>query len=508
MWTFQEGVLASNPILLCGTAVLPWSVLQRALRCYYNNNEPFIQFQSFRSDILQQWLYLGHVWESISRPIQWNDKTLRSLPISTAEAKITVHDYNKKYLDPYQEWGSTKTNTMVLSILRGLMLWAWIPLIFLTLEIKVFHAEPASIGLACMMMLTAYGYVILLAVMPVTNKFKPDTILTTNKANVTLAVVKALRERQAFDPRDKAFALNGILKAIGVTPSKADFSKPVGLVYRDLLRDLIAWREDLIILLLDVGPPMPDTPSWIPDWASLQERTWLASEYTDDLADIPRAVRGVKVGDLEMTVQGIVLGTVTFCSEAFDRIDEIDMDDVDLASRNKLLSAFVQLSQWLTTVTQDIRASPMRQDLEKSIFDALRGREDRWDDEDGQHFKRWRSITPSWNFEGREHSLQDALDTVLSEPAVLRFTIRLCDALCGKRILLSSQDGHVGSGPLQAQVGDRIVLVSGVPVPMIVREVKDVSGPYRIIGPAFICGFMRWNEAQMDGGEWTSLVFI
>ena len=80
-----------------------------------------------------------------------------------------------------------------------------------------------------------------------------------------MGLLKAPRQREASDSRDKSFALNGDLQALGVLPSKANYADEHGLVYRKLFMDLLKWRHDMIIILLDVGPPTENTPTWAPD---------------------------------------------------------------------------------------------------------------------------------------------------------------------------------------------------------------------------------------------------
>jgi hypothetical protein len=56
----------------------------------------------------------------------------------------------------------------------------------------------------------------------------------------------------------------------------------------------------------------------------------------------------------------------------------------------------------------------------------------------------------------------------------------------GKRNLLVLSNDPVGSGPPKAKIDDEIVLVAGVPLPMVLRRNDDGTGTRTLIGPAFI----------------------
>jgi hypothetical protein len=66
----------------------------------------------------------------------------------------------------------------------------------------------------------------------------------------------------------------------------------------------------------------------------------------------------------------------------------------------------------------------------------------------------------------------------------------------------TTQRGYMGMSADTLQAGDRIMLISGVAIPMVVRF--DCDGSYRLVAPAYIHGIMSgelWPESDGDLSE-------
>jgi hypothetical protein len=71
-----------------------------------------------------------------------------------------------------------------------------------------------------------------------------------------------------------------------------------------------------------------------------------------------------------------------------------------------------------------------------------------------------------------------------------------------RRLLVSDNDRWLGLAPMDAQVGDKIVLLGGGKVPYILRP-KDgaETGYYELIGDAYVHGIMdgeAWNPELLE----------
>jgi len=73
-------------------------------------------------------------------------------------------------------------------------------------------------------------------------------------------------DREATDPRDKVFAVLGLVGEEGVD-LLPDYSKPLGSVYREAAASIIASEKSLDILLAASESKARDgLPTWVPDW--------------------------------------------------------------------------------------------------------------------------------------------------------------------------------------------------------------------------------------------------
>jgi hypothetical protein len=61
----------------------------------------------------------------------------------------------------------------------------------------------------------------------------------------------------------------------------------------------------------------------------------------------------------------------------------------------------------------------------------------------------------------------------------------------------TTASGFMGKGLLAIQENDLVVLIAGLDIPMIVREVGDIGNNHRLMGPAYVHGIMygeRWRD--------------
>jgi hypothetical protein len=95
-------------------------------------------------------------------------------------------------------------------------------------------------------------------------------------------VVQAFRGRDVGDPKDKSYALYGVLDALGLPKlSNLDYQKPLHQVYKELFQDLLEWNSISLDPILDAGLPSlhEGTASWIPRWDRPRGQNWLDIDF-------------------------------------------------------------------------------------------------------------------------------------------------------------------------------------------------------------------------------------
>lgn len=342
-------------------------------------------------------------------------------------------------------------------------------------------------------------------------QFKPFQYIPEVEEAVLVGMLKALRERNSSEPKDKAFGLYGVLQALKVAPqngTKVDSTKPLGELYYELFRDFLLWNPRLICLLLDVGPPIPHAPSWVPDWSTLRERSWIKHDVVyESVTSNIRAPR-VDICGHELTVQGNIIGAASFVTNPFIKFDSDNLDLHHNKTRQDLVAAISQFSAWLEVISRNVPVSPVYESLSKAILDALYGRVSSFERADGPIFNKWRRILSQWDVRGNEASTNGLLDRLTDDRLAMEFTVKICNTLFDKRGLFFSIDGHIGSGPLNMLVSDKIALLNGVARPLVLREDAQRPGLYRVIGPAFVCGFTDFNNKAYQEQDWGSITLI
>lgn len=138
-------------------------------------------------------------------------------------------------------------------------------------------------------------------------------------------------------------------------------------------------------------------------------------------------------------------------------------------------------------------------------------------------FHRWYRIVsdyrqPDWRRHGACSTLpSEMIGRLGHDKDASQFVRLLCEKLARKRGLFFSRDGYMGCGPPHMAEGDKLTILRGVAVPMILREEsreQDAEGEslvrYRLIGPASIHGLMSADERNrcLASRAWTSISLV
>lgn len=95
-------------------------------------------------------------------------------------------------------------------------------------------------------------------------------------------ILSSVSNKQCSDPKDRIFALNGILHALHLNSHfpTPDYSKPVEQVYFEAAKACILQQQRLRVLL--VAPSLDRNlglPSWVPEWGQFSTNDHYGHEY-------------------------------------------------------------------------------------------------------------------------------------------------------------------------------------------------------------------------------------
>lgn len=575
-WTFQEIVLASNPVIICGQRALPWGQLNRGIHLildWYDRYDDGISLHGNKNHrqhierhrfffsccerqvvrpktkhnhdcftsgplVSKDWHNLFKIWMNIQRPTHWNNITLRDLPklsVSDSADEVakewTVELYQQQVVD--LTWGRVIGRSLIALVCAIALT------VFVVVLIQLRH-----LNTYWLLILVPFMAVLIMALAPLLFSLPFDVYYwRTTKipwrssrqdgvesltARPLMGLVQALRERNATVKHDHVFALSGVLTTLGFPPPVPSYDRLVGEVYQDLMLALLA-RPSLITLVTDAGcglknPPLPGTPSWVPDWGSLRENWWLPHRFTyRSLTQAEQIGIGSppEVLGQELRLRAVLLGKANFrtgpLSLPLGKASEIPADEMSRMAE--------PLVQWMTVVRRDAPISGSYESLPSAVFEVIcRGEpiKSRRYREDFDEM--WRTVGSAMERHDQESvrmedsagpstrpfpTMQETIITdVLQQPKARKFTINFLQAQKGRRGLFFSKDGHIGSGPPRMQEGDSIFRFAGVDIPMILRESDTHPGKWRVVGPTFIPGCMDSTPATKKGTGFEEITLV
>ncbi len=554
-WTFQELVLAVNPVLLCGSSEIAWIDFVSAL----DITIPDI----FATSVA---CAAGTVWMNIPRPTKWNGQPIRAslLPPPPPRVPARLHRSNRKS-DTDSEVGEqallpepdsrfsfraylegtsrcprvpknpgpahchcSSTATTLARVLWLLVLLT--PYLAVLIPIAIVRTVTAT---AVFIVLSVFGgLLIYLFVESVLGNYVQDACVVPliegqvvagrvldSTGVVVRGMMQQLRERHATHPNDKAYALYGILKTVQVDKlAPVDYSQPRGKVYHPFFSSLLSWDVSLVCLLLDAngGSLGTDMPTWVPDWSTPCRANWLDSSYTyftRATSPAGSAPPQAAVVDHRLTVTGILYDACVVSFACFIAVDEAEIvAGLDPASPTG--QAILELYRWISRARHDIRLDSALESTPKAIATVLRGSElgDVEDvaarEKEEQEFSEWyRVFSDACETGGRDdRAVVAAATTAMAANERARgYFLRCCGKLAGKRGLFLTSKGYIGTGPVvmlgseSSLEGDVLALVAGAAAPLVLRS--RGNGEYSVVGPALIPGVMEGEAWEREGGQ-------
>ncbi|RSM08132.1 hypothetical protein CEP52_004838 [Fusarium oligoseptatum] len=340
----------------------------------------------------------------------------------------------------------------------------------------------------------------------------------SEQRNHLVGLVRAIRERECTQKKDRVFAVWGILQRLGIHQLAPNYRKSTGQVYRDAFAGLVEWRPSFINLLLDTGSRLPDAPSWVPDWSTITERSWLSSSYVYDPIQFPRRFEkslSISISGDTLSVQAALLRTAMYCTVSFHKIQLDSAGDAMPGMQESLLHNTQILCQWVMRVRRDILVDSTYNSVALGVLSTL---------------NRCPTAPSSMNADGRRvfnkvyttmmrysGKLRKELETMTGIVPVTRttledmaadkecldFLIKAFNKLADKRNLFLCSNGWIGSGPDSMHEDDTISLIKGVAAPMILRRQGDGSlrDVYTVLGPSFIESLMGLDVEDLEKME-------
>ena len=264
--------------------------------------------------------------------------------------------------------------------------------------------------------------------------------------------------REASDPRDKVYALYGLVQAYQKVPLKINYAISVEDVYRSTVRYCIESEESLSILtyVSSLGN-QSDFPSWVPDWRCCFEpgctavdplycRVFNASSRSRPLL-VPSSSNEKLI--LKGFILAIVERTIDIAALKCNAIDSFRQSWLTNAATAGVPMHFLQGKTFHTSydLTMTMEQSPCHTRNARGVAPVL-----------------WKNST-SWFAAGCPSPIPQAVSTEYK---------RYIDMQTNRRLLFLTKDS-LGLAPKPTQVGDRVCILPGSDVPFILRPRQKMA---------------------------------
>ncbi|KAI0024385.1 heterokaryon incompatibility protein-domain-containing protein [Xylariomycetidae sp. FL0641] len=613
-WTFQEIILAWDVTILCGTQALKWDTLVRGVaslrrECYrdwdYALLEPkrkhgrkLLQALDMVSQRREEMMIrdleqLIHIWMQTHRPSTTGNEIKRRRDMSTL-ALVENYGLRRQNHESLAWYAILSIFWVIFTLQQAIQVLAnmlWAPIVagvFIWRHRCVFFHGPYSeacsgpwyyptwnwaawlVLLGCFIVYRLVYPVIrstriALANDPTVGQTAFWDVLQYRLGVVFLreeqaqpptkqplqGVIRALRQRETQDPKDRVFATHAVLARLGFNPARPDYSKSLAFVYQAHFEALLRWDPGLINLIIDVnGFPPAGAPSWVPDWSTAAEKNWIGPPrpYDKDVRLASKCISpAIAIEDGKLTMRGQYLAICQYSTGSFPNFEFEDEERRRLSSNPRearrlavvamtfakflrhaesrlpkipvyqermdllelLLIKLLRMDYSSAEVPQFIDASEssrgnMRRALDTLLSPSLiRGSKilGTWYSRvwaiPAAVLDRFEEAAPSddGNDDLTENVFLDEAPDTVDNLAVREVTAVFSNLLAGRRGLFITEEGHWGSGPEAMRKDDFICWLPNVSVPMVLRpllqaeEAAETSCHFTVVGPALIYGF-------------------
>lgn len=290
-------------------------------------------------------------------------------------------------------------------------------------------------------------------------------------------------DRDAADPRDKVFAVLGLVGEENRPLMIPDYNKTVKKVFCEAARDIIR-TEDSLDILLAAGGSKPACnggmlPSWVPDWRKeanetrpvlFVNRTRLLSPFFGGSMDYALVFgHGYKACADEKAVAWFGMNLETLHTHAI-LIDEI--------------SSWCGAPQGSGPVSVD----SIINNSYTLAQNALEGKTNQWWIKDE---KVKDELRPEWMKKRHATELRGIIERVLCAGSAGEKTVAqvVQNIMPLRRFFVTKGERYMGIGPASVKPGDKVFVLAGCNFPLILRDIVDKNGDrngeFELIGEAY-----------------------
>jgi hypothetical protein len=313
--------------------------------------------------------------------------------------------------------------------------------------------------------------------------------------NTLPELLQATRDRRAKDPRDRVYALLGLVQSEKLRLLKPDYSKSVREVYIETTRWCLETYSNLDVLAIGQATysETDDSdaflqlalPSWVPNYTVPCSTGFSRGGYKasgDTLLNL-----GFTEDSTSLFVQGVFVDTI-FIMDTTCMSDEEDMGEGITRIERTLLEA---VSKGIPVGSESERQEAFWRTLVANR-----------DVENGKavapNFYRMLINILMQRFPVMEEFRPDLPEKDRRE-IFCRFVVRqIASTMSGRRFFITNK-GFMGVGPSNARAGDAVCIIFGACTPYVLRQDGD---NHHFIGEAYVHGIMDGEVNEIPSRQY------
>ncbi|KAI0128832.1 heterokaryon incompatibility protein-domain-containing protein [Xylariales sp. AK1849] len=291
------------------------------------------------------------------------------------------------------------------------------------------------------------------------------------------------RQRRATVAHDHIY---GIMGLVNERILKADYTKPVREVYREVAVHILKSERSLGILSIccETQSNQHELPSWVPDWR-LQFKEDYQSFLLSQLNYSAGMVTPETKPEIDLDHDDWIL-----------KVSGIFIDTVDFTSSTRDLGRWPQVSEdwqcWTKNAANITKQyggfEEQREAFRKALYCQYNGETRKYD--------------------GSEQFFDIAVSSSAPHPSPAQLSHPTRSYGNAGRQLFGTRTGYMGRGLYSVRAGDIVVLLLGARVPFVLRESKTL-GEYYLVGECYLHGVMDGEMARARTRrqwEWFNLI--
>jgi hypothetical protein len=322
-----------------------------------------------------------------------------------------------------------------------------------------------------------------------------------------LELLRLTRKYNATDPRDKVFALHGVVTDPASIGGAVDYSKSLEEVYTDVAVHELMQKKTLFCLAnagISTYPQNPRLPSWVADWSHDNERKTIIAAGAKFNADGGlRPVLTISEDRKVLTVRGFVFDTVSELNRVYATRERIDMDPRSEEARRKKIIEGKRSIENCIELAKGAQKVPEGQTLEEVLWRTLCCdlTPDIPPSRAPQSYGGGYQLLRKFHEATREDGSYDFTHEVYKTPEFLKNNwipssvfINSAQKFTIARNMCVTARGYLGRVPMGSEIGDKICILFGGSVPFILQDTGD--GYFKFIGECYIHGIMDGEAMQ------------